>query len=690
LKPIVVAAVLVAVAGAAGAAGYHVGFERGASARAAAAPEAGVSGAAAPAGPVGASVASAAGAAGTAPGTPPAATAEASAPGPVASRAPASSSAASIASTLGTPAAGPSPGATPARPTPLAPPAPAPLPPTRARAKFDAKAHGYGVLPHGTVVRHTFHLENAGQDPLEIREVKPGCGCSGATCDKKALAPGESAEIAVTFDTGQKPAPQKGKGPLSTYVTVHTNDPAERDMGPGASRLTLSCEVVARFQVTPAHGVMFPGIQRGAPSAVTASVEVLRIEDAAAAPAPAPGTPAAPAALALKLIEAPPGVEVAAIRPVERAGRRGAAIDLRLLPGAPAGALDGTLRLATGDAEQPELLIKVRGSVQPAVQAVPQRLTLGGDAVSRPIRISSRRPQQVLLAIAVPDGGGPAPVAVSVAAGPSVLVTPVGGAGARAGTGEVRIFLADPEEPFLRVPYALRDPAEAKADDEARRAAGVNLQSELDLGEIDPARIFERIVNITTTREPALDIQDVRVEPEGFVTARTQVMPRAPGAPGMPGMPGGPAMPGAPAAPTYLFLRPTGTAPGPFAARVSFAPRPGEPRLGLTVSGRLSPRLHVEPSGLVARAGAPPVAVALRRRDGGKLKLLSARDPAGVLDVRIETDAGPLVRFGAAPRADAAAPAGGGTVTGEIVVTTDAPDGGEVRVPYVVVRTAGR
>ncbi len=77
----------------------------------------------------------------------------------------------------------------------------------------------FGEQDNEGKVVHDFVIKNAGDEPLEISEVKTTCGCTVAKPEVNTLAPGEETKVGVTFNL-------KGKqGPQTKKITVLTNDP---------------------------------------------------------------------------------------------------------------------------------------------------------------------------------------------------------------------------------------------------------------------------------------------------------------------------------------------------------------------------------------------------------------------------------------------------------------------------------
>lgn len=85
---------------------------------------------------------------------------------------------------------------------------------------FEKTTHDFGKLKQGDIVTTDFKFTNTGKQELVIRKSKASCGCTASEPDKKVLKPGESSNIAVTFNsTGRKGIEKK-------TITVISNDPA--------------------------------------------------------------------------------------------------------------------------------------------------------------------------------------------------------------------------------------------------------------------------------------------------------------------------------------------------------------------------------------------------------------------------------------------------------------------------------
>ena len=86
----------------------------------------------------------------------------------------------------------------------------------------DTESYDWGTVLEGYSVTHTFIIQNVGDEDLIISRVRVSCGCTGTRLATDQLAPGESVELAVTFNsTGFS-------GNVSKTVSVFSNDEARK------------------------------------------------------------------------------------------------------------------------------------------------------------------------------------------------------------------------------------------------------------------------------------------------------------------------------------------------------------------------------------------------------------------------------------------------------------------------------
>lgn len=115
--------------------------------------------------------------------------------------------------------------------------------PSGPKAVVEEAVADLGTIPKGHPAIHDFTIRNAGDAPLEITKVVPGCGCTVATFDH-TIAPGQTGKIHAEMDTSDF------NGGVARGITVFTNDPDH-------PRLELTLKVVVKPQM-----VAFPGYAR--------------------------------------------------------------------------------------------------------------------------------------------------------------------------------------------------------------------------------------------------------------------------------------------------------------------------------------------------------------------------------------------------------------------------------------------
>ncbi|MGB5849311.1 MAG: DUF1573 domain-containing protein [Ignavibacteriaceae bacterium] len=79
--------------------------------------------------------------------------------------------------------------------------------------------HDFGDIKQGEKVTHVFVIINSGGDLLTIKSVKASCGCTAALPEKNELAPGESTNLNVTFNSAGRLGKQK------KLIRIESDDP---------------------------------------------------------------------------------------------------------------------------------------------------------------------------------------------------------------------------------------------------------------------------------------------------------------------------------------------------------------------------------------------------------------------------------------------------------------------------------
>ncbi|CAM1360225.1 conserved exported hypothetical protein [Tenacibaculum sediminilitoris] len=89
---------------------------------------------------------------------------------------------------------------------------------------FDKEEFDFGTVSEGDVVETTFVVTNTGKSDLIITNAKASCGCTVPSWPKEAIAPGETGNIEVKFNTSGKPNKQ------SKSITLTTNTETGREV----------------------------------------------------------------------------------------------------------------------------------------------------------------------------------------------------------------------------------------------------------------------------------------------------------------------------------------------------------------------------------------------------------------------------------------------------------------------------
>lgn len=82
--------------------------------------------------------------------------------------------------------------------------------------------HDFGEVWAGPALKHTFKVKNAGNEPLKIINVKPGCGCTATNSYPSEIAPGDVGDF--TFSLMSTKVHNRFKKP----IRIATNDPANK------------------------------------------------------------------------------------------------------------------------------------------------------------------------------------------------------------------------------------------------------------------------------------------------------------------------------------------------------------------------------------------------------------------------------------------------------------------------------
>ncbi len=88
---------------------------------------------------------------------------------------------------------------------------------------FEKTEHNFGEIKQGEIVKHTFRFTNAGEAPLLISKIETTCGCTTPNYTREPIAPGQSGEIEVEFNSAGK------AGMQNKVITIYANTKNQRE-----------------------------------------------------------------------------------------------------------------------------------------------------------------------------------------------------------------------------------------------------------------------------------------------------------------------------------------------------------------------------------------------------------------------------------------------------------------------------
>ena len=98
-----------------------------------------------------------------------------------------------------------------------------------AKMTFEETTYEFGTVLEGKQVEHIFKFKNTGKVPLLITDAKATCGCTVPKYPEETIAPGESGEISVRFNTSGKKEDQNKPVTLIANTCLLYTSPSPRD-----------------------------------------------------------------------------------------------------------------------------------------------------------------------------------------------------------------------------------------------------------------------------------------------------------------------------------------------------------------------------------------------------------------------------------------------------------------------------
>ncbi len=217
----------------------------------------------------------------------------------------------------------------------------------RPAISVDTTSVGFGSVPDDRPVEHCFVISNRGDTVLSIDRITGDCdGCLSHSLETNAIAPGRTAVIEVTLDTGVL------EGPVAKNLILRSND-AETPV----LILSLWGTVAPGYTVRPRAVFFNPA---DGEHAATQSVQI---------------TGRAGSSSPLSLVSC--STNCFAGRLLQREGGAGMCeLTVTTVPPLPEGLTRGELVLATTNSTDPRCVVRVAAYVPPVFSVIPDKLTL--------------------------------------------------------------------------------------------------------------------------------------------------------------------------------------------------------------------------------------------------------------------------------------------------------------------------
>lgn len=107
------------------------------------------------------------------------------------------------------------------------------------------KLMDFGDIKQGRNIKGAIEFVNNGANPLEVEEVKPSCGCTVATLDKKTFASGEKAHIPFTIETGNTSG--NFRKTIRIYFKEHNSEERTSEV------IVISAKIITDLAITPKY-----------------------------------------------------------------------------------------------------------------------------------------------------------------------------------------------------------------------------------------------------------------------------------------------------------------------------------------------------------------------------------------------------------------------------------------------------
>ncbi len=217
-----------------------------------------------------------------------------------------------------------------------------------------------GKVPQGETLDVNFEMVNEGDETLEVKAVRPTCGCTVADFDRE-IAPGKTGLIKAKLDT------RDFSGPISKSILVMTNDPVNPTV-----TLVIKTVVHPYVEVLPRAMVRFNAVQHEPMEQKLTVVPGDDVED-------------------FKVTDVTSSVPflVASIRPLPKdellAGKPSPQyeISLSMTDDAPVGPVNAVLEVQSNHPKAKRVPVKVFGVVRSLLHVTPSQVQFGSVAAKK-------------------------------------------------------------------------------------------------------------------------------------------------------------------------------------------------------------------------------------------------------------------------------------------------------------------
>ncbi len=295
------------------------------------------------------------------------------------------------------------------------------------RVEVNNPVYNFGTALEGNFVEHVFELKNTGKSDLTISGVHTSCGCTAAAPSKKRLAPGDSADLKVAFDTRFQ------KGTKVRTINVFTNDPQTPNL-----TLTLQGEVKVEVVATPSE-VSFGKVRYGSEATQQVVVgELAKSKDFKVSAAK----------------NASPNIRVT--QASRKDGKPGADLEVRLLKTMPIGPFDDTIEVVTS---RRPIQVHIFGQVTGDLALDPAQISFGivprGQGSLRMLKLTNQGATPVQVTGVTSSNQSVAAKVEPIAPGKEYKITVELRKGTPNGQlrGEIAIKTNDPRQATLTVPF---------------------------------------------------------------------------------------------------------------------------------------------------------------------------------------------------------------------------------------------